>query len=156
MSKTYLFTVGPSTPPAMTVDPGAEIEVTVDGAFDDIEDIAQVPTPFTPASEGHPLAPVTGPIAVRGARPGDSVAIDLLSIEPFGEGANAVLRNFGVLKDEFEEPAIVACPIRDGQAWFGDRVAIPLAPNLGTLSTMPPERLPALPRRTLRRGLRPA
>ena len=139
MSKTYLFTVGPSTPPAMTVDPGAEIEVTVDGAFDDIEDIAQVPTPFTPASEGHPLAPVTGPIAVRGARPGDSVAIDLLSIEPFGEGANAVLRNFGVLKEEFEEPAIVACPIRDGKAWFGDRVAIPLAPNLGTLSTMPPE-----------------
>ena len=60
MSKTYLFTVGPSTPPAMTIDPGAEIEVTVDGAFDDIEDIAQVPTPFTPASEGHPLAPVTG------------------------------------------------------------------------------------------------
>ena len=39
MSKTYLFTVGPSTPPAMTIDPGAEIEVTVDGAFDDIEDI---------------------------------------------------------------------------------------------------------------------
>ncbi len=139
MGKTYLFTVGPSTPPAMTIDPGTEIEVTVDGAFDDIEDITEVPTPFTPASEGHPLAPVTGPIAVRGARPGDSVAIDLLSIEPFGEGANAVLRDFGVLKEEFEEPAIVACPIRDGQAWFGDRVAIPLAPNLGTLSTMPPE-----------------
>ena len=39
MGKTYLFTVGPSTPPAMTIDPGTEIEVTVDGAFDDIEDI---------------------------------------------------------------------------------------------------------------------
>ena len=139
MGKTYLFTVGPSTPPAMTIDPGTEIEVTVDGAFDDIEDITEVPTPFTPASAGHPLAPVTGPIAVRGARPGDSVAIDLLAIEPFGEGANAVLRDFGVLKEEFAEPAIVSCPIRDGQAWFGDRVAIPLAPNLGTLSTMPPE-----------------
>ena len=70
MAKTYLFTVGPATPPAMTIDPGTEIAVTVDGAFDDIEDIALVPTPFTPASEGHPLAPVTGPIAVRGARPG--------------------------------------------------------------------------------------
>ena len=93
---------------------------------------------------------------MRGAQPGDSVAIDLLSIEPFGEGANAVLRDFGVLKEEFEEPAIVACPIRDGQAWFGDRVAIPLAPNLGTLSTMPPEGIPPLPRRALRRRLRPA
>ena len=53
MSKTYLFTVGPSTPPAMTIDSGAEIEVTVDGAFDDIEDITQVPTPFTPATIGR-------------------------------------------------------------------------------------------------------
>lgn len=35
--------------------------------------------------------------------------------------------------------AIVSCPIRDGKAWFAGRVAIPLAPNLGTLSTMPPE-----------------
>ena len=50
MAKTYLFTVGPSTPPAMTIDPGAEIEVTVDGAFDDIEDITEVPTPFTPVT----------------------------------------------------------------------------------------------------------
>ena len=139
MARTYLFTVNPATPPTMTIDPGAEIEVIVDGAFDDIEDIARVPTPFTPESEGHPLAPVTGPIAVRGARPGDSVAIDLLAIEPFGEGANAVLRDFGVLREEFAEPAIVACPIRDGKAWFAGRVAIPLAPNLGTLSTMPPE-----------------
>ena len=86
MAKTYLFTVNPATPPALTIDPGAEIEVTVDGAFDEIEDIAEVPTPFTPASEGHPLAPVTGPIAVRGARPGDSVAIDLLAIEALRRG----------------------------------------------------------------------
>ncbi len=139
MSKTYLFSVGPSTPPMMIIDAGDEVEVTVEGAFEDVDDINSVPTPFTPECEGHPLAPIAGPIAVRGAKPGDSVAIEIKSMQPEGVGSNAIMRNFGVLKEAFQEPAIVACPIRDGHAWFGDRVPIPLRPNLGTLSTMPPE-----------------
>jgi hypothetical protein len=35
--------------------------------LDDVEDIRAVPTPFTPACYGHPLAPIAGPIIVRGA-----------------------------------------------------------------------------------------
>lgn len=35
-----------------------------------------VPTPFTPACDGHPLAPIAGPIVMRGAKSGDVVAID--------------------------------------------------------------------------------
>jgi hypothetical protein len=49
----------------MSVDAGAEPKVEVRGAFDDVEDINAVPTPFTPASDGHPLAPITGPIVVE-------------------------------------------------------------------------------------------
>ena len=137
--KTYLFEVNSNTPPVDTIDPGATIEVVVEGGFEDVDDITTVPTPFTPASEGHPLAPISGPYAVRGAEPGDSVAITLLDLEPTGVGKNAIVRAFGVLADEFGDPAIVACPVRDGKAWFGDRIGIPLYPNLGTLSTMPPE-----------------
>jgi len=137
--KVYLFSVGPDTPPALAVGSGDTITVEVEGAFDDITDIKTVPTPFTPACEGHPLAPITGPIAIRGAEPGDTVAIDLLSMTPHGSGRNAILRNFGVLRGEFGEPRIVSCPVRDGHAWFGDRIPIPLHPNLGTISTMPPE-----------------
>jgi len=58
----------------MTIESGGRVEVR--GAFDDVEDISAVPTPFTPACEGHPLAPIAGPIVVRGAKPGDGVAID--------------------------------------------------------------------------------
>ena len=139
MSKTYLFSVSPSTPPTMTIESGADVALTVEGAFVDVEDITAVPTPFTPEAEGHPLAPIAGPIAVRGAVPGDAVKIDLLEITPSGEGANAIMKAFGALKDDFPDPTIIACPVRDGRAWFGDRIPIPLYPNLGTLSTMPPE-----------------
>jgi amidase len=136
---TYLFDIGPKTPPVMRIEPGEEVRLEVRGAFDDVEDIRSIPTPFTPACDGHPLAPITGPILIEGAEVGDSVAIDFLEIEPFGEGRNAITRDFGMLRKEFGEPRILRCPIRDGKAWFGDRVPIPLHPNLGTISTMPTE-----------------
>ena len=57
---TYLFDINPQTPAIMSIEPGAEVRLEVRGAFDDIEDIAAVPVPFTPACDGHPLAPITG------------------------------------------------------------------------------------------------
>jgi amidase len=135
----YLFSVNTHTPPTMTVDPGEEFTVEVRGAFDDVEDISAVPTPFTPACDGHPLAPIAGPIVVRGAKPGDVVAINLIELIPFGSGKSAILRDFGVLRREFPEPVALCSPVRDGRAWFGGRIPLPLNPNLGTISTMPPE-----------------
>ncbi len=136
----YIFSVNPSTPPTMTIDSGEVVELEVRGAFADVADIRDVPTPFTPACDGHPLAPIAGPVAVRGAEPGDAVVIDLLEVTPHdGEGLTAILRDFGVLRAEFPEPQALKCPVRDGKAWFGDRIPLPLTPNLGTISTMPPE-----------------
>jgi amidase len=94
----YLFSVNTHTPPTMTVNSGEEFKVEVRGAFDDVEDISAVPTPFTPACDGHPLAPIVGPIIVRGAKPSDVVAIDLIELTPFGSGKSAILRDFGVLR----------------------------------------------------------
>jgi acetamidase/formamidase len=135
----YLFSVNTRTPPTISVESGEEFTIEVRGAFDDVEDIRTVPTPFTPACDGHPLAPITGPIEVRGAEPGDVVAIDLIELTPFGSGKSAILRDFGVLRREFPEPMAVSCDVRDGRAWFGGRISLPLNPNLGTISTMPPE-----------------
>ncbi|MBI4638725.1 MAG: acetamidase/formamidase family protein [Candidatus Rokubacteria bacterium] len=139
MKTWYLFDVNPSTPPALEVAPGEEFTLDVRGAFADVPDIRLVPTPFTPACDGHPLAPIAGPVRVRGAEPGDAVVVDLLEITPRGDGITAIVRDFGVLRREFGEPAALTCPVRDGYAWFGGRIPIPLAPNLGTVSTMPPE-----------------
>jgi acetamidase/formamidase len=135
----YLYSVNVKTPPTMTVTSGEPFTIEVRGAFDDILDIKAVPTPFTPACEGHPLTPITGPIVVQGAMPGDAVLIDLLSLRPHGIGKSGILRNFGVLRKEFPEPLAIAAPIREGIALFGDRVPVKLNPNLGTVSTMPPD-----------------
>ncbi|MCY4430771.1 MAG: acetamidase/formamidase family protein [Rhodospirillales bacterium] len=139
MSSVYLFSVTPDTPPVETIDSGSEVSLVVRGAFADIEDIRNVPTPFTPACDGHPLAPVSGPIRVNGAKPGDAVLVDLLKMEVQADGMTAILRDFGVLRQEFGDPKLLHCPVRDGKAWFANRIPVPLNPNLGTVSTMPPE-----------------
>jgi amidase len=85
------------------------------------------------------LAPISGPIVVRGAKSGDVVAIHLIELSPFGSGKSAILPDFGVLRREFLETVALSSPVRDGRAWFGGRIPLPLNPNLGTISTTPPE-----------------
>lgn len=139
MKTWYLFDVNETTPPALEINPGEAFTVEVCGAFSDVTDIRTVPTPFTPACDGHPLAPIAGPIRVRGAEPGDALVVELLDITPHGDGITGIVRDFGVLRRDFGEPTALICPVKDGQAWFGGRIPIPLCPNLGTVSTMPPE-----------------
>jgi acetamidase/formamidase len=67
------------------------------------------------------------------------MAIDLIELMPFGSGKSAILRDFGVLRREFQEPMAVSSEVREGCARFGGRISFPLSPNLGTISTMPPE-----------------
>ena len=52
------------------------------GAFDDVPDIRGVPTPYTPACDGHPLAPIVCPVYVCGGHPGDAVVTELLALTP--------------------------------------------------------------------------
>jgi len=100
----YLFDVNPSTPPALTVAPGQAFTLEVGGALRDVSDIRYVPTPFTPACNGHPLAPIAGPVRVSGAEPGDAVVVELLEITPHGEGKTAIQSGFGELRTEFRDP----------------------------------------------------
>ncbi len=72
-----------------------------------------IPTPFAPACDGHALAPIARLIVVRGAKPGDVVAINPIELTPFATGT--ILRDFGVLRRELPEPSL---PVHDGRAWF--------------------------------------
>src|SRR3989442_9470274 len=137
----YLFDVTPSTPPALEVAPGEEFTLEVRGAFADVPATRRAPTPSPPACDGHPLAPIAGPVRVRGAEPGDAVVVDLLEITPHGDGKTAIFRDFGVLRAEFGEPTAVGCPVKDGYAWFGGPIPLPPNSKLATLSPLPPHGL---------------
>ena len=74
MSPVYLFSVTPDTPPVETIESGGEVSLVVRGAFADCRGHQYRPDALSPPpATGHPLAPVSGPIRVNGAAPGDAV-----------------------------------------------------------------------------------
>ncbi|HZU11546.1 MAG TPA: acetamidase/formamidase family protein [Chloroflexota bacterium] len=92
--------------------------------------------------------PVNGPVYVEGAKPGDTLQIDILDLQPADWGWTAIVPGFGLLADEFPDPAIKVWHFEDGSAEFAPGIRIPLEPfcgetgvapgEEGALSTIPP------------------
>ncbi|MBN9272209.1 MAG: acetamidase/formamidase family protein, partial [Mesorhizobium sp.] len=50
--------------------------------------------------------PVTGPIFVEGAEPGDALKVTIEAFKPSGFGWTANIPGFGLLADQFKEPGL--------------------------------------------------
>src|SRR5215213_7066076 len=101
---------------------------------------------ITPSSDASAIAslnwdrvyPLAGPIAVEGAEPGDTLAVEVLDIHTRGWGWTAVLPGLGLLPDDFPDAYLRVFDLSDAEvARFGDEVAIPLTPFLGTMGVCP-------------------
>lgn len=86
----------------------------------------------------HPAGsnPATGPIHVRGAEPGDSLAIHIERIELAPSGFLAVKKGEGLLASRATEFATRIVPIVDGIVEFGD-LRFPATPMVGVVGTAP-------------------
>ncbi|EGN97540.1 hypothetical protein SERLA73DRAFT_184283 [Serpula lacrymans var. lacrymans S7.3] len=84
---------------------------------------------------------VNGPVYVRGATPGDTLQVDVLSIETGDWGWTAVIPGFGLLADEYTEPALKIWKIDQskGFTWFDEArgMKIPLRPFAGEMGVAP-------------------
>ena len=125
-------------PPVLTVPSGAVVEVLTKEASD-----GQI----TPATLEADLAnvdfglihPLTGPIAVEGASPGDILAVTIHEVEVTGWGWATILPGFGFLADEFTEPWIRGFEMEAGatEVAFNDDITIPLDPFPGVMGVAP-------------------
>jgi formamidase len=128
----------PDLPPALEVEPGDEIVIDCRDGLD-----GQI-TPATLDADlatldfnrGHPL---TGPIAVRGAEPGDVLKVEILAIDTDTFGSTAIIPGFGLLGDLFEEPYLVTWGLHDGTATSGrmEGIRIPADPFVGVIGVAP-------------------
>jgi acetamidase/formamidase len=128
-----------SISPVLTVAPGETVtfditdassgQITPDstaGVFDDY-DSARV-------------NPVTGPVLVDGAEPGDVLVVRLESYAPSGWGWTANIPGFGLLAEDFPDAALLHwhyAPDGSAPLLFGDHARIPLAPFAGTIGLAP-------------------
>ncbi|HEX5570194.1 MAG TPA: acetamidase/formamidase family protein, partial [Ktedonobacterales bacterium] len=82
---------------------------------------------------------VNGPIFVEGAEPGDTLQIELLEFQPAAWGWTALIPGFGLLADEFPQPALNIWSLVDGWAEFAPGIRVPLAPFCGEVGLAPAE-----------------
>lgn len=98
--------------------------------------------------------PATGPIFVEGAEPGDALKVTIEMFKPSGFGWTANIPGFGLLADDFKEPALNIWKydaVSLEPALFGKNARVPLKPFAGTIgnalaekghhSVVPPRRV---------------
>jgi formamidase len=85
------------------------------------------------------IHPLTGPVFVKGAEPGDMLEIEFLDIVPQSFGFTAIVPGLGFLRDIMTQPFIVNWKIRDGWATAAEipGVRIPGAPFMGISGVAP-------------------
>jgi acetamidase/formamidase len=89
------------------------------------------------------INPVTGPIYVDGAEPGDALKVTIEEFKPSGFGWTANIPGFGLLADDFKEPALTIWKYDASTlepALFGKHGRVPLKPFAGTIGNAPAER----------------
>lgn len=120
-------------PPVVEIEPGERLVLeTYDarsGTISSDSDLLDRP---------HPVGanPATGPILVRGAEPGDSLAVHVEAIDLAPSGFLAVKKGQGLLAARADRYATRIVPIVDGIVHFGD-LRFPANPMVGVVGTAP-------------------
>ena len=83
------------------------------------------------------LYPLVGPIYVDGAEPGDTLVVEMLSIETQVWGWTAILPGLGLLPDDFADPYLRIFDLSADTAPLDDVAQIPVEPFFGTMGVCP-------------------
>ncbi|HUE85951.1 MAG TPA: acetamidase/formamidase family protein [Vicinamibacterales bacterium] len=137
-----------------TLPPRAEIKPGDTVIFETLEASAGQITPRSKAValrtiSFEPIHPLTGPVYVKGAEPGDALEVEVVRLAHKGWGWNAVLPGFGLLADDFQEPYLHHYALTRAGCVFRKDIVIPFEPFCGVMGVAPREsgRLNTIPPR---------
>jgi acetamidase/formamidase len=124
-----------SIPPVLTVAPGTTIEFDCPDASGGQVVAASTAADVMTLDFGR-INPVTGPVFIDGAEPGDAVKVTFGDFTPSGFGWTANIPGFGLLADQFTAPALHIWSydrLRMTPAAFSPLANVPLKPFTGTI-----------------------
>ncbi|MCP4327913.1 MAG: acetamidase/formamidase family protein [Alphaproteobacteria bacterium] len=128
----------PAIPPILTVDEGEVVALEARDAFD-----GQIkPGMHARDAAGfnvNRIHPMTGPVWVNGAEPGDILEVHVTAVEPGSSGFTIQGPKFGFLRDIYSDDFVVHWKINDGVATSEDLpgIRIPGAPFMGVMGVAP-------------------
>ncbi len=131
--KQSVFSFSAAMEPVLEVDPGALVVFETSDAFSgQIASERDLPSSL----DFSRVNAATGPLAVRGAAPGDTLRVDILELELAKVGYQCVVPGFGVLNQRFTDPVTVEFVLEQGVASDGNR-SYPVSPMIGTIGVAP-------------------
>lgn len=125
-------------PPVIKVKSGAVIEAFTEDASDEqlspYSDLAALDT-----LDFEPIHPLTGPVYVEGAQPGNVLKVTLHKVELGNWGWNAIIPGFGFLADTIKSSYIRGYEFdkNSKSVQFNEKINIPLKPFPGVMGVAP-------------------
>ncbi len=130
-----------SLPPVARVAPGTTLEFECNDASGGQLTSGSALADIASLDFGR-INPVTGPIYVDGAEPGDALKVTIREFAPSGVGWTANIPGFGLLADQFTEPALHVWSYDASSmapSLYGPGGKVPLKPFAGTIGLAPAE-----------------
>lgn len=130
-----VFSYSAEHPPCARISPGETLLVETKNAFGDQS--------FEPGQTLQSLSldgadPLTGPLFVENAEPGDCLAVTIERIDVVGPGMQGVIPDFGILDWRPDVPLHFFTPENGEVPWLRG-IRFPLRPNLGAIGVAPAE-----------------
>jgi amidase len=125
-----IWEFGPDLEPTLEVDPGEVVTFETNDCFSgQIQSEADLITDI----DLNRINSATGPVAVRGAMPGDSLIAEILDVRPVSWGVATLIPGFGQLIDRVQAPLTRIFDVADGEIRMNERVHFPLRPMVGVV-----------------------
>jgi amidase len=125
-----IWAFGPDLEPVLEVEPGSVVRLETNDCF-----TGQIASEDDLVTEidFERVNSATGPVAVKGAEPGDSLVVELLEVRPSGQGFATLIPGFGQLIDQVQSPVTKVFRVEGDTVHMNDRVSFPLRPMVGVV-----------------------
>ncbi|MBC9935730.1 MULTISPECIES: acetamidase/formamidase family protein [unclassified Leucobacter] len=121
--------------PALSLDPGTGERIVFETSDDAYAEYAATGSSRNLTSM---VNPITGPVFVNGAEPGDTLIVTIVDIELGEYGWSGYFQGSGALAAVMgDEPYMRQIPIRDGEIHLTDTIRVPARPMVGCFGTAP-------------------
>lgn len=124
--------------PVLTVPSGAVVEAYTEEATDAQLNLESISSDILDVSF-DPIHPLTGPIYLENAQPGDVLAVTLHEIDVGNWGWSAIFPGFGFLADTYTDPYLKTFSIDSIEKviHFSEKIKIPVKPFPGVMGVAP-------------------
>jgi amidase len=121
---------GPHLEPVLEVEPGAVVTFETNDCF---TGQIQSEDDLVTAIDFSRVNSATGPVAVKGAEPGDSLVVELLDVQPGPKGFATIIPEFGQLIENVESPVTFVFDVEGDTVRMNERVSFQARPMVGVV-----------------------